>query len=216
MKNYVVIGLGLFGMQIAMKLYDKGKNVLAIDLDPEKTENIADHVTRAATANATKKDTLIKLGVHKCDCAIVSMSRDLSASILITMNLKALGLKEIICKAQSLQDKEVLETLGATQVIVPELLSADRLCKKLLSANIVDYIDLFEGYSIMEIHTPKSFISHNLKELNIRAKYGVTVIAIKEGDSIIVSPTAEERLRDQSILVLLGSDKCLGKMKKIN
>lgn len=213
--NYVVIGLGRFGSQTAVQLFENGATVFAIDVNPAKTEEVADKVSRAITADATNRDVLLQFGVDKCDCAIVAMARDLAASVLITVNLKAMGVKKIICKAQNERDKEVLETLGATSVIIPEFVAAEKLSRKLMCRNIIEDIELFDGYSMVELHAPRSWWGKNLRETNARAKYGINVIAVKNEKSVIVSPGAEELIGKDSTLIVMGDEKSLDGLEKL-
>lgn len=216
MKSYVVIGLGLFGARVARQLAAEGQNVLAIDLKEDRIERIADSVTRAVTADASKRDILLELGVNKYDCAIVAMTGELAASVLITMNLKALGVPEIICKAQDDTDKEVLETLGATTVVVPEHLAADKLSRKLVAKNLVDYTELSNEYSIVEINTPKTWAGKSVAAMNIRAEYGINIIALKHKGTLIVSFDPQKPLSEDDVLVIIGNNRTLDKIQSLH
>lgn len=217
MKSFVVIGLGLFGLETAAELYELGCDVLAIDIKEERVNEHANKVSRAVIADAKKREVLKQLGVDKYDCAIVATTSDLATSVLVTMNLKALGLKEIICKAQNETDMEVLETLGATQVIIPEKIAADRLCRKLCKPNVFEYIEVSDKYSIIELLVPKQWIGKSVIDINIRAKYGVNVIAIKREEDVEmdVSFAPNSPLRAEEILVLLGDNDSLNKVQKV-
>lgn len=216
MRSYVVIGLGLFGTQIAHRLYEMGNNVMVIDTNADLIEENANYVSRAIIADAKKRDVLKQLGVDRCDCAIVAMATDLSASVLITMNMKALGVPEIICKVQNETDKEVLETLGATQVIIPEKIAADRLARRLNHPNVWEYIELSEYYGILEMEVPKCWLGQSIKSINVRAKYGVNIIAIKQNEEVNVSFPADYCLKDTDILVLVGDSKSLNKVQNVH
>ncbi|MGN0435711.1 MAG: potassium channel family protein [Wujia sp.] len=216
MKSYVVIGLGLFGTQIALKLYEMGNNVMVIDTNAALIEEYANNVSRAVVADAKKRDVLKQLAVDRCDCAIVAMATDLSASVLITMNLKALGVPEIICKVQNETDMEVLETLGATQVIIPEKLAADRLARRLNHPNVWEYIELSDHYGIIEMEVPKCWLGQSIKSINVRAKYGVNIIAIRQNDGVNVSFAADYSLKDTDVLVLVGDTKALNKVQNVH
>ena len=216
MKSYAVIGMGLFGSQIAMELYKKGANVMAIDTNASLIEKYAGNVTKAVVADAKKRDVLRKLGVDKCDCAIVALTSDLASSVLITMNLKALGIKQIICKSKDDTDKEVLETLGATNIVIPEKMSAERLSVKLLKPNVMDYIELSDNCGIVEIQAPQAWINHSIIDLNIRAKFGVNVIGIKKGSQMNVSFDGKTLLEEGDVLVLVGDNKNLNKIQSVH
>lgn len=215
MKSYVVVGLGRFGMQIATRLYEYGEDVLAIDISEDLVNQAADHVTRAAVADAKNKEVLRGLGVQSCDCAIVALGSDLSASVLVTMNLKALEVPKIICKAHDDTHSEILYKLGATDVIIPERAVADKLSRSLSSPNVLEYIELSDDYGIVEIAPPRSWVGKTIRDLNIRAKFGVNIIAVKSGESIRVSPSADHKVEGDSVLVLLGDYNSLGKIESI-
>ena len=204
MKSYAVIGLGRFGEGIAKKLYEYGEDVLAIDTSEELVNGIADRVTRAAVADAREPAVLKGLGVQDCDCAVVAVGTDLASSVLITMNLKNLGVQKIVCKAHDDTHRAILEKLGADQVIIPERVVADKTARELAAPNILEYIELSSECGISEYPSPKAWSGKTLRELNIRAKYGLNVIAVKDGEKIKVSPSADFRLTEGSFLMLLG------------
>ena len=215
MKSYAVIGLGRFGMQIASKLYEYGEDVLAVDISEELVDRIADGVTRAVAADAKNRDVLEELGVQSCDCAIVALGSSLADSVLITMNLKSLGVPKIICKAHDDTHSEILYKLGADEVVIPERVVADKLSRNLSSPNLLEYIELSDDYGIVEIAPPRSWIGKTIRELGIRAKYGVNIIAVKQGENIRVSPTAEYTIKGDTVLVLLGDYESLGKIESL-
>lgn len=216
MGFYTVIGLGRFGSRIAEELSGHNSDVLAIDQDGELIDKIADKVTRAVVADAKNKDTLKSLGVADSDCAIVAIASDLAASVLITMNLKSLGVKKIVCKAYDNLHREILEKLGADQVVIPEQVVADKLAVNLTSPDVLEYINLSSDYGIMELVAPKEWEGKNLRELNVRAKYGVNIIAVRAGDRIFVTVDPERKTEKDDILVLLGAYPNLEKVKKLD
>jgi len=215
MRSFAVIGLGRFGFKLASKLSELKRDVLVIDSDENLVNAASDYVTHAVTADATNRDVLENLGIKDVDCAIVAVGTDLSASVLITMNLKALSVKKVICKANSETHREILEKLGADQVIIPEHVVADNLARNLVSSNLVDYIELSDDYSIAERDVPSIWLGKSIIELNIRAKYGINIIAIKRGDVTKVSPGANQTLGEGDRLVLIGTNEDLKKIEKI-
>lgn len=215
MKSYVVIGLGLFGGEIAKKLYELGQEVIAIDKKEEFINEVADSVTRAAVGDATDPQVLKALGVKNCDCAVVAVGSDLGASVLTTMNLKKLGIPYIVCKAQNETHRMILEKIGADQVIIPEHVVADKIARSLATPNIMEYIELSNDYGIIERKAPAGWEGKTLREMNIRAKYGVDIIAVRNGDKIRVTPGADYKFGDESDLVVLGDYDSLEKFKKI-
>ncbi len=215
MKSYAVIGLGRFGWQIAEKLYELGQEVLVIDRSQERIDDIAEFVTKAVAADAKDFDVLKSLGVSMCDCAIVAVGSDLAASVLITMNLKNLGIKQVICKAYDETHCEILKKIGADQVIIPERIVADKLAGTLSSSNILDSIEVSSEYGIAEFRVPDSWIGKTIRNIDVRAKYDVFVIGIKQGGEITISPNADTVIERNSVLTLLGKYSSLDSMKKI-
>lgn len=214
-KSFAVIGMGLFGVELAKTLYEGGHNVLVIDTDEKRIEKIANNATRAVTLDATNRDALAQLGINKYDSVIVAITGDLATSVLITMNLKALDVPQIICKVQSETDREVLETLGASFCITPEQIGAIQLSHRLTTNNIIDFIQLSEHHSIIEMSIPESWIGKSLIKLSIRAKYGVNVIAIRRDNRTTVDFKPDEPLRTGDLLVIVGNNKNLAKLQKV-
>ncbi|MBE6941606.1 MAG: TrkA family potassium uptake protein [Ruminococcaceae bacterium] len=215
MKSYVVVGLGRFGSEVARQLYRCGCEVLAIDLRSELVQQISADVTHAAVGDSRDKEVLRALGVGDFDCAIIAIGEDLAASVLITMNLKELGVPYLVCKAHDDVHRRVLEKLGADRVVIPEQENAARLAKSLSSPNLLDYIELSEEYSIIELPAPKSWVGKNLKELNVRAKLGVNILAVRRNGKLDVSPAAEFTFADGDIVVVLGDAKALKAVERL-
>ena len=215
MKSYIVIGLGCFGSQAAKRLYELGCEVLAIDRNSELVQPIANQVTQAVVADARDKEVLRALGAKDFACAIVAIGGDLADSVLATMNLKELGVPYIVCKASDETHRQVLLKLGADRVVIPEQEQADRLAKNLSSPNVLDYIELSEEYGIIEIPAPKAWVGKSLKELNVRAKLGVNIIAVEKGRKINVSPAADYRIEAEDVMVVLGDTAALDAVQKL-
>ena len=215
MKSFAVIGLGLFGSSVARQLCALGAEVLAIDTNYELVQQLSGDVTTAAVADARDAEVLRALGVQDCDSAVVAIGDDLAGSILATMNLKDLGIRQIICKAHDETHRKVLEKLGADKVVIPEKEVADKLARSLTSHNVLDFIELSNDYGIVEINTPKEWIGKSLKELDVRARLGVNIIAIERNDKVSVSPRAEFELAKNDILVVLGDYDSLTMMQEI-
>ena len=215
MKSYIVIGLGRFGSQAAKRLYELGCEVLAIDCNTELVQPISSMVTQAVVADARDKEVLRALGVKDFECAIVAIGTNLAHSVLATMNLKELGVPYIVCKASDETHRQVLMKLGADRVVIPEQEQADRLAKNLSSPNVLEYIDLSDEYGIVELPAPKSWQGKSLKELNVRAKLGVNIIAVEKGGNINVSPGADYRITAEDIMVVLGDTAALEAVQKL-
>lgn len=215
MKSYIVIGLGKFGSQAARRLCQLNCEVLAMDTNAELVQHVANEVTQAVVADAKDKDVLKTLGAKDFDCAIVAIGDDLSNSVLATMNLKELGVPYIVCKASDETHRQVLMKLGADKVVIPEQEHADRLARNLSSQNVLDYIELSEEYAIIEVPAPRSWQEKTLKELNVRAKLGVNIIAVKQEGKINVSPAADYRIKANDVMVVLGDTTALKAVQKL-
>ena len=215
MKSYIVIGLGRFGSRAAKRLYELGCDVLAIDRNSDLVQPISNMVTQAVVGDARDKEVLRALGAKDFECAIVAIGGNLADSVLATMNLKELGVPHIVCKASDETHRQVLMKLGADQVVIPEQEQADRLAKNLSTPNVLEYIELSEECGIIEIPAPKDWLGKSLRELNVRAKLGVNIIAIKNGDTIDVSPAPDAPITDQDIMVVLGNNAALKAVQKL-
>ena len=215
MKSYVVIGLGRFGSTLARQLCKLGAEVLAMDVHNDLVQQVADEVTHAVVGDAQDKDVLRALGVRDFDCAIVAIGSDLAASVLAVMNLQELEVPYIICKAHDETHRRVLEKLGVQRVVIPEQENAARLARSLNSHNVLDYTELSEDYGILEIPAPKNWIGKTLKELNIRAKLGVNIIAVESGSQTNVSPSADYLIQAGDIMVVLGDNYSLEAVLKL-
>ena len=214
MKSYVVIGLGRFGERMAEKLYECGEEVLAVDLDEQTVDRIADRVTRAVAADARDRDVLERLGVGNFDRAVVAVGSDLAASALITMNLKALGVPCIVCKAHDDTYREILEKLGADRVIIPEWEAADKLALGMTHAGVMEYIELSDEYGIVEMEPREDWIGKTIRSLELRSRYGANVIALRREDAIRIPPEIDVPIAPGSTLVILGSYETIEKLKK--
>lgn len=215
MKSCVVIGLGRFGSEVARELCRQGCQVLAMDVNQELVSQIANDVTHAVVGDGQDKGVLRALGVREFDCGVIAIGDDLAASVLVTMNLKELGVAQVICKAHDETHRRVLEKLGADRVVIPEQEQGARLARSLSSRNVLDYIELSQEYGIIEIPVPGSWRDKSLKELNVRAALGLNILAIRRGGQINVSPGADFIFEQQDIVVVLGDSTALKKVQKL-
>lgn len=215
MKSYIVIGLGRFGSEVAAQLYSHGCEVLAMDCSEDKVNQISNRVTHAVVGDARDKGVLRALGAADFECAIVAIGGSLADSVLATMNLKELGISKIVCKAHDETHRQVLLKLGADQVMIPEQENAARLARSLSSPNVLEYIELSEEFGIIEVPAPKRWLDKSLKELNVRAKLGVNIIAVERGSKIDVSPAADYKIMEGDILVVLGDTDALSTVQKL-
>ena len=212
MRSFVVLGIGSFGASVANTLYKLGYEVLAIDEDEETIQDISDDVTHAVVGDATDENVLKSLGVRNFDVAVVAIGGDIQASILVTLLLKEMGIKYILAKAHNDLHAKVLSKVGADRVIFPELDMGIRVAHNLVSTNILDYIELSPDYSIIEIKIPQQWEGKTLKDVNARVKYGINIMAIKNGADINISPKADDILTKNDVLVVIGSNGDLNKL----
>jgi len=217
MKQFAIIGLGNFGYYLAMHLYEKGHEVLAIDKNPKPVQRIKDNVSQAMVADATDRMALESLGLKEIDAAIVCVGSILSNSILITLNLKDIRVNRVLAMAISEAHGRILEKVGASEIFFPEKELAISLSKRLHNPNMLDYLPFVKGYSIIELAPLKKFIGKSLRKLDLINRYGVQVIAIKEfvPDRVHLIPTAQFVVKDSDILILLGSNDSLDKLREV-
>ena len=215
MKSYLVIGLGRFGSEVARKLSEQKGEVLAMDRRNDLVQQLSNDVTHAVVGDSQDKEVLRARGAGNFDCAVVAIGGDLSASVLTVMNLKELGVPYIVCKAHDETHRRVLEKLGADRVVIPEQENADRLAKSLSSTNVLDYIVLSNEYGIIEVPVPKVWVGKSLKELSVRAKLGINILAIKHDGMTDVSPAADYVLSGDAIMLVLGNTKALDAVQKL-
>jgi trk system potassium uptake protein TrkA len=215
MKRAVVIGLGIFGYNIARTLFENGFEVVAIDKNKDIIQKIRDHSTKAILADGTDQEIMDEIGVGEDDIAIISFGEDLAAATLITLHLKQMKVKNIIVKAPNEEHKLILEKVGATEVFIPEMDMAKKVAKSLVSPNMMDYIPLSEDYIISEMAPPNSFLGKTIRELGLRAKYSIEVIAVRDvlSESVHMVPQADFVIKDGEVLVVIGKEKDINKIK---
>lgn len=213
MKSFIVLGVGRFGASLARTLCKLGNEVLVVDEDEDVIQEIADDVTHAVVGDCVDENTLRSLGVRNFDIAVVAIGGNLQSSILTTLILKDMGVKNVVAKAQSELHAKVLRRVGADKVIFPEYDMGVRLANNLSSENILDYIELSSQYSIAEIVAPRHWVGKSLKDLNVRAKYGITILACKNASGVHVSPSSEYILEKEDDLVVLGSNDDLTSLR---
>jgi trk system potassium uptake protein TrkA len=206
MGRYAVIGLGKFGATVVRTLHARGHQVIAIDQDRERVQDLRDFSTQAIEADCTDQDTLRALGIHDADAVVVSLGERMDASILVTLYLRDLGLKEIVVKAISEDHGKVLHLTGATEIVHPERDTARRVARGLGLRSIVEYLPLASDSSLVELKLPAEFVGRTLAELEIRKRFQVLVVAIKRDESLLLATGGDERLQQGDVLVLVGRD----------
>lgn len=227
-KIFAVIGLGTFGSAVALELAKRGYEVFACDRDPEKIEQIGSDLANAVELDATDEKSLRDAGLDEVDTALVSFGDSISDSLLVTMLLKEVGVKEVVVKVTDERHAMLVRRIGADRVVFPERDMATRLVENILSPHIFDFIELSEEYSLMELAAPKKMIGKKLADLHLRKRFSVNVIAIrskvpvvnKKGlpdieEKINIAPGAEDEIREGDTLVILGRDKDIEKVKKL-
>lgn len=215
MGRYAVIGLGKFGATVVRSLHERGHEVIAIDRDRNRVQEVRDTSTQAIEANCTDQDTLRALGLQDADAVVVSLGEQMDASILVTLYLKELGLREIVVKAVSEDHGKILHLIGATEIVHPERDTARRVARGLGLRSIVEYLPLAADSSLVEVQVPAEFLGRTLAELEIRKRYQVLVVAIKRGDGLVIATGGDERLLRGDILVLVGKDSDLDKVGRL-
>ncbi|MEO3946813.1 TrkA family potassium uptake protein [Gorillibacterium sp. CAU 1737] len=214
-KQFAIIGIGRFGSSVALSLTQLGYEVLAVDADESRIQAISQWVTHAVQADPTEEDALRAIGIRNFDVVVVAIGQDIQASILTTLILKELGVKMLIVKAQNELHGKVLRKIGADKVIFPERDMGQRLAHALISPNILDFIELSDQYSIVEIRATPLLIGKSLNQLDIRAEYGCNVMAIKSVDGKMnITPGANDLIKETDILVVVGHNDDLGRLEK--
>ena len=204
-KQYLVIGCGRFGSSVAKKMCQLGNEVMVIDKDEDSINNIAELVTHTAIVDVTEERDLKSIGLGNFDVVIVAISSDIRASIMATVMAKEMGVPKVVCKAKDELQAKVLYKNGADKVVFPERDMGIRLAYNLASENILDQINLDPEYSIMEIVTPQNWVGKTIIELNLRAKYDITVLAVKTQSGLKVMPSPNYKMQEKNILIIIGN-----------
>lgn len=213
-RQFAVIGLGRFGSSIATTLYEIGNDVLAIDVDEETVQNISEKVTHAVQADATDEATLRSLGIGNFDVAVVAIGDDVQSSILVALLLKEAGVKYVVAMAMNELQAKVLYKIGVDRVVFPERDMGIRVAHNLCDFNILDYIELSTDYSIREVPAIRDWNRKSLGELNMRSRYGINVMAIKRGNDINISPMADDVIKEDDVLLVIGGTEQLNEIER--
>jgi len=215
MKRVVVIGLGIFGFNLAKDLFEAGLEVIAVDKNKDLVQKIRDFSTKAVVADATEKEVLEAIGIEENDVIIVSFGEDLAASTILTLHLKEMNVRTIIVKAPNEDHKRILEKVGATEVVIPEREMAAKIARSLISPNVMDYLPLTREYTICEIAPPASFVGKSIAEIQLRKKYNIGLLASRDvlTDQITMIPGGDFVVKDSDILVVIGKEKDIQNLK---
>lgn len=214
-KQFVVIGLGRFGASVAKTLYKLGHDVLAVDANEERVHDIAESVTHAVQTDVTDEENLRSLGINNFDVAVIGIGADMQDSIMITLLAKEIGVKYVIAKANSELHAKILYKIGADKVVFPERDTGVRVAHDIVGSNILEYIELSSEYSLAEVMATTEWYDKTLGELNMRAEYGITVVAVKRQDNIDIAPSSEYKIIKGDIVVAIGKYRNLNKLEVI-
>jgi len=203
--QFAVIGLGRFGSSLALTLVREGYEVLGIDKNEEIVNRMADKLTYAVVANTIEEDVMRSIGLRNFDCVVVAIGDDIQASILTAQMLKEMGVKLIVAKALSDIHGKVLRRIGVDRVIFPERDMGERVAHQLISPNLLEFIELSDEYSIAELSVPVKLAGQTLREVNLRAKYGFSAVAIRKQNQVIIAPSADDILETGDVMVVIGT-----------
>lgn len=218
--QFGVIGLGRFGSAMATTLAELGHDVIGVDGDELRVQHLADVITHAVQIDATDEKALRAAGIQDVDVAVVSIGENIESSLLVVMQLRELGINTIVAKAVTALHGRILEKLGVSRVIFPEREMAIRIAHSLVMPNVIDYIELSRDFSIVEVPAPETFVGRSLKQLELRPRLGLTLIAIKrqsDTGTVVtnIAPAADEVIRDGDVLALLGSNERLNQLDRL-
>lgn len=228
MKKFIVIGLGNFGMSLAGTLEDNGCEVLGIDIDRVLVQKAKDSISQAVIGDATNKSVLESLPIKDFDGAVVSIGQELASSILISLYLKEIGIKQIIVRAISEDHAKILKMQGVSDIVFPERDMAIRMGKLLSMKNVLDYLPLTGEYAIMDVTPPESFVGRTIRSLQIGAKFSCQILGIKysqadsplmdssqkDNGSTKIAPLADDIIPEGSVLIVLGRQSDIQRLQK--
>ena len=211
MKRFVIVGLGNFGSSVAEALYSRGHDVIAVDTDERAVDDIAPHCSRAAVGDGRQIETLEEIGAREADAAVVSTGDDITASILATMALTDLGIEDVYVKVISRNHARVMVRLGVTETVFPERESGFNLASRISEKGVLNYVRMARNLSVQELVVPEQWRGQTLRELEVRAQFGVSVVGIHDTatDEMIVPPDPDETLEATDTLLLAGTDEAL-------
>lgn len=206
-SQFIIIGLGRFGSSIGSELIQLGHEVLGVDRDEEKVQELSNVLTHVVVADATEEEVLRSIGARNFDVGVVAIGDDIQASILATILLKDLGVKKVVAKAVSDLHGRVLERMGVDRVIYPERDMGVRVAHQLVSPNLLDYIELSKQYTIAELAVPQCLSGKSLDDVNPRGRFGCSIVAINKPKGIIIAPVAKDVLIEKDIMVVIGTNQ---------
>lgn len=211
-KEIAIIGLGNFGRSVARYLSEKGYSVLALDKDPKQTQAISEFCAQAAVIDATRQESLEALDITSFDTVVVAIDSDFESNLIATTALKALGVRNVICKALTQRQKDILLRIGANRVIMPEADAGQRLALELVVPNLLEQISLGDGYNVLEFRVPDTIAGKTLRQLRLRNRFGANVVALRHDASVTLSPDADQVVEKNDILIVIGPTERLKRM----
>lgn len=215
-KQFMIIGLGQFGKSLVSTLHNSNVDLLVIDRDITKLEEISDKASQAVCADASKQEVLEQFDIDSFDGAIITIGHDMEFSVKTVMHLKEMGMPFIMAKATSDFEGRILTKIGADKIIFPDREVGYRLGKEIVSGNYYDALDISDTYSITDIVLPKKWINKSIIDLNMRKSYGITVVGVRRQEDVIVNPTPDFVFKDEDVLIALGSNKHIDAVRKIS
>ena len=214
MKQIAILGLSRFGLSVARSLSQLDVEVMGVDIDPEKVDDVAGELTHAVQADVLDEEALNALELDDFDVVVLSI-KDVEISCLATINIKDRGVPYVVVQAVSDAHAEILKRIGADQVVIPEKDMGIRLARRLGSENVIDYMELSAEYGIMEIETPTDWAGHTLADSDLRNRYGINVLAMRSEDGSILSPRADSVIQKTDCLVIMGSHADLNRVSHL-
>lgn len=211
-KEYGVLGLGKFGMAVAVTLAESGNSVIAVDMDPDRVDEAAQIVTCAMVADVTNPEVLDNLGIRNLDCVIIGVSTNMQASIMATILTKEEGVRFVVAKAENEIHKHILEKVGADKIVFPEAEMGTRLARNLMGGEFVDLVELSKEFSMVEMPVPEAWIGKSLRQLDVRGTYGLNIIGVKRGDNLKVNLNPENPMEKEMTLVIVGKNSDFAKI----
>ncbi|KIL35647.1 potassium uptake system protein [Cohnella kolymensis] len=213
-SQFAVIGLGRFGSSVARQIAGLGHEVLGVDKNVQVVDDMNQYLTHTVVADTTDEEALRSIGIRNIDCVVVAIGDDIQASILTSIILKDLGVKKVVAKALSPLHGKVLKRIGVDRVIYPERDMGVRVANQLVSPNLLDYIELSKDYTIAEISVTREIAGHSLMQLDTRARYGCTIVAINKPDDVVIAPTAEDILEEDDVMVVIGTNEQIDRFER--
>ncbi len=215
-KEFAVIGLGRFGTSLVLTLVSRGYNVLGIDRDPDLVQRLSDHCTQVVALDATDEEALRAVDITSFDTVVVAIGSNFEANLMTTVALKSLGVRTVVCKALTERQRTILERIGADRVVLPEHETGRRLARTLTTPAILDHLELEPGFSITELRVPESMVGHTLIEADLRRNYGITVLAVKRGPALTISPSTSYLFQEGDLLVVIGADESIERLNDVS